>query len=204
MRRPRKPVVQLRIPLDPSKASTLSWVPPACGPISGPGALAGDPSRAPARSLRKARPNVGHAELTLERHPQIQDRSLLEEPAPQRNALRHRKRPSGLVGLARRKLACTEGGRSAGAEVDEPGTQVQAWMSGEVAGEQHRPRHERADHRIDFGKRAVEREHDLVAEAVELDMVDGRKKPRFAEGVRPGSLVLPRQRIVDVAQGEAL
>jgi hypothetical protein len=43
----------------------------------------------------------------------------------------------------------------------------------------HGTGHERSDHRIDFAEQTIEREHHLVSQPVELDVIHGRGKRAF-------------------------
>ena len=81
---------------------------------------------------------------------------------------------------------------------------MQAGMAGEIARDEHGPRHEWPDHRVDLLKYRVERQHDLKTQTVELDMVHGRQKARLAEGVGPSAVVLPAQSVIEVVQRQVL
>ena len=103
-----------------------------------------------------------------------------------------------------RQLAGPDGRHLAGVKLLEAGAQMQARMPGAIAGDQHRPGLERTDQRIDLGEQLVERHHRLVAQPVELHVVDRRQEARAAEDVRPGALVLPGQRVVGIGERQLL
>src|ERR1700677_121344 len=109
-----------------------------------------------AASRRKFGAGRGHAQLFLERHAEIEDRAFFEQTPPQRDALGNLESAARSLGLSRRQLARAEGGCAARCDLMEACTQMQARMSGEVARDEHWPRHEGADHCIDLTEKLVE------------------------------------------------
>src|ERR1700733_8368991 len=104
----------------------------------------------PPHSPRKFGADGGHADLFLKRHAEIEDRAFFEQTPPQRDALGKLESAARSLGLSRRQLARAEGGRAARCDLMEACTQMQTRMSGEVARDEHWPRHEGADHCIDL------------------------------------------------------
>src|ERR1700733_7549126 len=158
----------------------------------------------PPHTARKFGADGGHAELFLKRHAEIEDRAFFEQPPPQRDALGNLEGAARSLVLSRRQLARAEGGCAARCEFKEACTQMQARMSGEVARDEHRSGHEGADQRVNFAENLVKRQHDLITQPIQLDVIYSRKKARLTKGVWPGAVVLPCERVVEIGQGQVL
>src|SRR6266852_2155906 len=97
--------------------------------VSGAAKPAGRSNAASSFGLEPCRPLSGHAKCSLEREPDLPDQTVVEQPAEDRDSVRHAPRRSEL----RQRYGRVRGPVTARfRDGEEPGAERERWMTGEV------------------------------------------------------------------------